>query len=93
MYEIGTWQERTFIAMAYYAGETLKQRLERGPMPIDDVVNIGAQIASGLEAAHAAGIVHRDLKPANVIITTAGPGNISYRLYCGLALAIDAEPR
>ena len=61
-----------FIVMAYYSGETLKQRLERGPMPIDDVVNIGAQIAAGLEAAHAGGIVHRDLKPANIIITGHG---------------------
>jgi serine/threonine protein kinase/predicted esterase len=72
VYEIGTWQGQTFIAMAYYAGETLKQRLERGPLSIDDAANIGTQIAAGLEAAHAAGIVHRDLKPANVIITTSG---------------------
>jgi dienelactone hydrolase len=72
VYEIGTWEGQTFIAMAYYAGETLKQRLERGPLSIDDAANIGAQIAAGLEAAHAAGIVHRDLKPANIIITSAG---------------------
>ena len=70
VYEIGTWQGQMFIAMAYYAGETLKQRLERGPLAIDDVVNIAAQIAAGLEAAHAAGIVHRDLKPANIIVTS-----------------------
>jgi dienelactone hydrolase len=72
VYEIGTWEGQTFIAMAYYAGETLKQRLERGRLAIDDAVTIGMQIAAGLEAAHAAGIVHRDLKPANVIVTTAG---------------------
>ena len=72
VYEIGTWQGQMFIAMAYYSGETLKQRLERGPMPIDDVVHLGAQIAAGLEAAHAGGIVHRDLKPANIIVTGHG---------------------
>jgi eukaryotic-like serine/threonine-protein kinase len=72
VYEIGEWQGRTFIAMAYYPGETLKQRLEGGPLALDDVVNLAAQIAAGLEAAHAAGIVHRDLKPANIIITTNG---------------------
>ncbi len=63
---------RVFIAMGYYEGETLKKRIQRGPMPIDDVVAIGGQIARGLAAAHEAGIVHRDIKPANVMITTRG---------------------
>ena len=63
---------RVFIAMGYYEGETLKKHIQRGPMPIDDVVAIGGQIARGLAAAHEAGIVHRDIKPANVMITTRG---------------------
>ena len=63
---------RVFIAMSFYEGETLKKRIQRGPMPIDEVVAIGAQIARGLAAAHDAHIVHRDIKPANVMITTKG---------------------
>ena len=61
-----------FIAMGYYEGETLKQRIERGPLPIDEALDIAMQMARGLSKAHAAGIIHRDVKPANVILTADG---------------------
>jgi dienelactone hydrolase len=61
-----------FIAMAYYDGETLKQRLKRGPLPIADALDIAAQIGRGLENAHHAGIIHRDIKPANIMLTHDG---------------------
>src|SRR4029450_9419934 len=56
VYEVGEWEGRRFIAMAYYIGETLRDRLERGPLPVSEVIVIGAQLASALKAAHAAGI-------------------------------------
>ena len=55
-----------FIAMGYYEGETLKGRIAKGPLPIEDALNIAIQMAQGLSKAHAAGIIHRDIKPANV---------------------------
>ena len=63
---------RLFVAMAYYEGETLKERIARAPFTIDDAIEVIAQMARAIAAAHAAGIVHRDIKPANVILTTRG---------------------
>jgi tRNA A-37 threonylcarbamoyl transferase component Bud32/dienelactone hydrolase len=72
VYEVGDYQGQLFIAMAYYRGETLRHRIERGAMSLGEVASIAEHIADGLQAAHDAGVVHRDLKPANVFITTTG---------------------
>ena len=76
-----------FLAMSYYAGETLKDRLtSAGPLPVAQALDIAGQIARGLACAHAAGIVHRDLKPANVMLTAEGTVKI---LDFGLAKSRD----
>jgi eukaryotic-like serine/threonine-protein kinase len=84
IYQIGeTPDGQTFIAMAYCDGETLTQRIARGPLPVDEVIRISEQIARGLAEAHARGIVHRDIKPGNIIITREGAVKI---LDFGLAM-------
>jgi formylglycine-generating enzyme required for sulfatase activity/tRNA A-37 threonylcarbamoyl transferase component Bud32 len=72
VYEIGSQDDLRFIAMEKVEGETLRQRMSRGPLPIDDALSLAMQIAAGLAAAHQAGIVHRDVKPENVIIRPDG---------------------
>ena len=61
-----------YLVMAYYEGKTLKQRIERGALGVDEAVDIAAQVGRGLAEAHGAGIVHRDIKPANLLIATSG---------------------
>src|SRR5438046_8586746 len=63
-----------FLTMAYYEGETLKHRIERGPLPVDEAVDIAIQVAQALSRAHASGIVHRDIQPANLLLPKGGPG-------------------
>ncbi len=58
--------------MAYCAGETLRERIQRGTIPFDEALTIIVQIAEGLAAAHEAGVVHRDIKPANIMLTPGG---------------------
>jgi serine/threonine-protein kinase len=70
IFDIGETSEgQLFIAMAYCPGETLRQRIHRGPIAINDAVDIAIQIGDALQEAHNAGIVHRDIKPANILIT------------------------
>lgn len=70
IYEIDeTPDGRLFLAMAYYEGETLRQRIARGPMVVDEALNIIVQVARAVSAAHEAGIIHRDIKPANIMLT------------------------
>jgi eukaryotic-like serine/threonine-protein kinase len=73
IYEIDTTPDgQMFLAMAYYEGETLKTRIQRGPLNSAEAVDVAMHVARGLAKAHAAGIVHRDIKPANVMVTSDG---------------------
>src|SRR2546423_1617810 len=77
------------ILMELVEGETLADRLKRGPIRIEETLKIARQIADALEAAHDKGIIHRDLKPANVKITPDGKVKV---LDFGLAKAIENAP-
>lgn len=73
VYDIGEAADgRLYIAMAYYEGETLRERVGRGPLPVSEALDLARQIADGLAAAHRRGIVHRDVKPDNVVVTPEG---------------------
>ncbi len=72
-----TPEGQMFIVMAYYDGRTLKDKLEDGPLPVDEAVNIVSQIASGLAVAHERDILHRDVKPANILITERGAAKLA----------------
>ena len=69
--------QQLFIAMAYYPGETLRERIARAPLSLDDALRVATQVASALAAAHAAGIVHRDVKPANVLFDAGGAARLA----------------
>ena len=76
VHEIGEADGKTFIAMAFLEGESLEDRIAKGPLPIKEALDIARQVAEGLQAAHSKGIVHRDTKPANVIISPDGRATI-----------------
>ncbi|MCH8069957.1 MAG: protein kinase, partial [Candidatus Marinimicrobia bacterium] len=76
IYEIDEADEKTFIAMAHIDGQSLKDKIESGPLKLEDALDIGIQVAEGLQEAHEKGIVHRDIKSANIMMTEKGQAKI-----------------
>jgi TolB-like protein/predicted Ser/Thr protein kinase len=77
VYEIDESEGQTFIAMEYLEGQTLKEKINAGPLNLKRALELAIEIAGGLKEAHEAGIVHRDIKPANIMITTKGRTKIT----------------
>ena len=80
LHDVGHENGVDFLVMERLDGETLASRLERGALPIDDVLRIGTQIADALDRAHRTGLVHRDLKPGNVMLTKGGAKLLDFGL-------------
>jgi Tol biopolymer transport system component/predicted Ser/Thr protein kinase len=76
IYGVEEHEGRKFLVLEYVEGETLADRLDRGPLPVEEALEICIEIAAGLEAAHEAGVIHRDLKPANVRLTPEGKAKV-----------------
>jgi eukaryotic-like serine/threonine-protein kinase len=88
VYDFGRFEQRAYLVAELLEGETLRERIARGPLAPDEVLRIGKEIATGLAAAHAAGLVHRDLKPENIFITRPGTTKI---LDFGIAKLVQDE--
>src|ERR1700747_1552014 len=80
LHDIGSKDGLDYLVMECVEGETLAKRLEKGSLPLEQVLKYGAQIADGLDKAHRAGIVHRDLKPGNIMLTATGAKLLDFGL-------------
>jgi Tol biopolymer transport system component len=80
LHDIGRENGIDYLVMEYLDGETLSQRIERGPIPYQEMLQIAIQIASGLDSAHQKGLIHRDLKPGNVMLTPEGAKLLDFGL-------------
>jgi serine/threonine protein kinase len=90
LHDIGSENGTDFLVMEYLEGESLADRLRRGPLPVAELLKIAMQIADALDKAHRAGIVHRDLKPGNVMLTKGGSKLLDFGLAKPMAAATIA---
>jgi len=79
LHDVGRQDGIDYLVMECVEGETLAKRLEKGPLPLEQVLKYGAQIADALDKAHHAGIVHRDLKPGNIMLAATGAKLLDWR--------------
>src|SRR5438105_1708549 len=86
LYDVGNQDGVEYLVMEYLEGETLSDRLAKGPLPLEQLLRYGIEIAEALDRAHRQGIVHRDLKPGNVMLTKSGVKLLDF----GLAKAMEA---
>src|SRR5688572_23514695 len=89
LHDIGDADGHGFLVMERLEGETLQERLQRGPLDLAQIVDFGIALADALDAAHARGLIHRDLKPANIFVTTRGIIKI---LDFGLVKSVEGDP-
>jgi eukaryotic-like serine/threonine-protein kinase len=76
IYDVGSVEGQPYIVMEWIEGQTLRQKLTQGPLPIPEVLGIAAQILDALAAAHEGGIIHRDLKPENIMVNAGGRAKV-----------------
>ena len=87
LHDVGHGGDIAYLVMELVEGETLAERIARGPLPASDVLKFGAQIADALDRAHRAGVIHRDLKPGNVMLTKSGAKLLDFGLARATGLA------
>jgi predicted Ser/Thr protein kinase len=80
LHDVGSQNGMDYLVMEYVEGETLAKRLEKGPLPLEQVLNYGEQIADALDKAHRSGVVHRDLKPGNIVLSATGAKLLDFGL-------------
>ena len=103
LHGVGSQDGVDYLVMECVEGDTLEKRLEKGALPLDQVLKFGTQIADALDRAHRSGVIHRDLKPGNIMLTPTGAkllgsaGDLSARCSTGAdpsgSLSTDAMKR
>ncbi len=91
LYDVGQQDGISYLVMEYLQGETLADRLRKGPLPLEQVLRVGAEICEGLEKAHRSGVVHRDLKPSNIMLTKTGTKLMDFGLAKAATPAVAAS--
>jgi len=89
LYDVGKQDGTSYLVMEYLEGETLADRLRKGPLPFEQFLNTGIEICEGLEAAHRSTVVHRDLKPGNIMLTKTGAKLMDFGLAKALATPME----